>query len=311
MGGASACRVRAVPKRLQIWGLLVFHSRDWSVAEARCKNFKWVTVRCALLALALAFGAMAAVAALWNPPGAKIVSPREAFRPEFQAVTSVDQAVALLPALSGKANPSKRDLVLAADAFVRNRFVHGYSSYRYSDNWLAALAGLVWYKLPLPVMPAEILKHPTAACSQQAIVFQAMLAKLGVDYASVGFTDHFAAAAKVDGEWVFYDANREIAPAHVPLRTVLSGQAIDRLYPADRDIKWVQDARAGEVWVVGVNQNPAPQATLFHQVTGFMSRFGWALFAMLFLLLNSPAVKGRRHSPILFRGKHPDQPVGA
>jgi hypothetical protein len=165
---------------------------------------------------------------------------------------------------------------------------------------VADLAGLVWDDLRSPVLPDDILNYRRAACSQQAIVFQAIVAKLGVDYASVAFNapgrGHFAAAAKVDGQWLYYDANQEVSRSRIPLSEVLSGEATEALYPGENGRIWRSAAEAGNVRVRDINQHPAPRAALFHNLTGVLSSFGWALFGIMWLLWEL-FLRLKKHAP--------------
>ncbi len=167
-----------------------------------------------------------------------------------------------------------------ADEFVRARFFHGYSYFRPCDNWLAYIAGYVWDDLRSPVIADDILNFRRGACSQQAIVFQALLRERGIPYATVTLPGHFLSAAQINGQWLVYDANMEIPVRRFSLEQLLAGDpAIGHLYP-DLNVRGAAQRRA--IKFRYMNGNPAPQAALFHRITHFLSVWLWALFLATF-----------------------------
>src|SRR6188768_3574523 len=53
---------------------------------------------------------------------------------------------------------------------ISSRFYHGFSHFTLSENWIAATGEKIFgYGLASKVDPEEIMEHPYAACSQQAI----------------------------------------------------------------------------------------------------------------------------------------------
>jgi hypothetical protein len=246
--------------------------------------------RISSLAFAGLFGLCTAAAQFADCAQAPVPKLSEQYRPELARIDTVDAAVAHVRKSAGGPDAGAQALAVAADRFVRSRFYHGYSSYRPCDDWLAYLAGYAWIDLRDPVRPDDILDYKLGACSQQSMVFQAILERLGIEYASVGFpamqgpgSGHFAAAARLDGGWYYFDSNMEIPLGLlVPLGEVLAGEEVlERLYPKN-GVAWRAAAKAGRVVRRDINRNPAPQATLFHHATGFMSAYGWALFLGLF-----------------------------
>lgn len=257
-------------------------------------------IRFAALFLAVAF-LFCSTTAL-NAPRPSNLVPRldEQFDRKLMSITSVSEAVDYVK-LSAEGS-SEKQLLQAADQFVRQRFYHGYSTFAPADNWLAYMAGYVWDDLRYPVIPDDILKHRQAACSQQAIVFQAIARRLGFTVGSIAFTDpgHFASAVKVNGSWFYFDPNREIAGVNVPLHAVISGSALYGLYGA-LGRNWTYAGENGEISLRDVNGNPAPQATFFHQITSLFSSYGWLIFSTLFVIAPTRrtqvgAVAAKRHS---------------
>lgn len=211
----------------------------------------------------------------------------EEFDPRLRSVTSVDQAIAILPLfMPGVERPTDRQKVDAVDSFLRLRFFHSYSEYTFRQNWLAYLAGFVWGDLRQPVLPDDILNYRRAACSQQALVFQAMLARMAIDYASVSWVrpGHFTPAARVDGEWRYYDTNLEIGMKSVPVATVLKGDVLSRMYDGARAQTFKKAVRDKRVSFGFVNEYRAPQAALFHRTTAWLSAYGWLAATLLLML---------------------------
>lgn len=228
----------------------------------------------------------------------------EAFDPRLAGVTTLDEAAAVVSASLDPSRPRSDSAVAAAiDGFLRQRFFHGYSEYTLHQNWIAHLAGYVWDDLRAPVDPEHILDYPNAACSQQAMVFQALLRRFGIEYGSVTLPGHFAVAARIDGSWMFFDSNVEpVTPAMVPVSDVLRGVGIDRMY-ARRPViaqRFDSAVKLGRVRLVDVDRYPAPRARLFHRATAFLSSFGWLLLGCLFLAIRPLAdgrLRLRAHAP--------------
>lgn len=248
-----------------------------------------------MLALAALFGAATAVTRSLpcERPGLPPIS--DEFHPELTAIDTVDEAVDYVKVILGPGPHGDRAIAEAASTLVRKRFFHGFSEFRPCDDWLAYLAGFVWRDLRQPVLPDHALQYRRGSCNQQSMVFQAIVARFGIDYASVGFppmhgpaSGHFVAAAKIDGTWQIFDANREIpVNAVVPVSEVIAGgKILEDIYP-EHGAAWRQAARAGQVWFGKINANPAPQASLLHRMTDFMSAYGWAVFAALLLVVEA------------------------
>jgi hypothetical protein len=237
-----------------------------------------------LLALAGLFGAALLIAnTICRLPALRFA---EQFDPNLQSIRSLEGAVAYVR--DTRISASSRDTANATDAFVRKRFVHGYSQFAPCEDWIAVLAGYAWSDLRSPVRPDDILNHRRGACSQQAIVFEAIAARFGLDAGSVRMRGHFLPALKVGGTWTVYDPDREITPNSYPLSELLSGDPnIRRIYGAfGRRADFTGQAKAGTIQLTDINRNPAPRASLFHATTGFFSHFGWAVFLALFLVRN-------------------------
>ena len=251
----------------------------------------WRKVDIVLVALAVLFGAA------WIAAGAacdqRALTYSDQFDPDLQSVRDVDSAVAYVKGT--RRAPGALASAEAADAFVRKRFVHGYSELAPCENWVAYLAGFIRPDLRNPVLPNDILQHRRAACSQQAIVFQAIARELGLDVGSVRLVGHFLPAARVDGQWRVFDPDREIDPASYSLSAFLRGDPrIEQAYGRfGQELGMVRQAESGKIHLGDINSNPAPRASLFQSATRFLSEFGWAVFLGLFIARH--AIRALRH----------------
>ena len=93
---------------------------------------------------------------------------------------------------------------------IKNRFYHGYSHFSFRQNWIAVVSGKLFDSgMAYKVDPDNILEHPNAACSQQAIVMMAVLRRRGIEYRHLAFPHHYALEVLIAGTWYFFDPNME------------------------------------------------------------------------------------------------------
>jgi hypothetical protein len=249
-----------------------------------------------IAALAIAMSAAASLSPPANDPEWK--TPSEAYDPSLAGLDSVDKIVGA--AHQRARRPGTTEAVYQLEQVMRYRFYHGYSRYGFHENWLAWLASrTVHPHLDAIVMPEEIARHGAAACSQQAIVVQAALTRMGVTYASVEVTDHFMTAAWINGEWHIVDPwgpnerNRSRLFKLEELMTVAGRKA---MFPdVHASAKW-DHLRFAVPRLVKIDEFPASRARLFHQVTGWLS--DWLWLPLLSLLLARLVLRRR---PSLWR----------
>jgi hypothetical protein len=137
---------------------------------------------------------------------------KEKFSPQLSFINSVDKLEKFVDAAArDKKIPvgSVAYLELLENT-VSHRFYHGFSHKTLRQDWITAvsdrIAGTDYSCL---VLPEEILQHPEAACSQQAIVMMEVLKRKNINYREIGFPHHFAMEASVNGGWYYLDANME------------------------------------------------------------------------------------------------------
>jgi len=171
---------------------------------------------------------------------------------------------------------------------VEHRFYHGFSHYSLSENWIAALAGkLVKVDYSCKVLPDEILAHPNAACSQQALVMMQVLRDKNFSYRSLGFPHHYALEVLVDGQWYFFDTNMEPSVTkeqrslvHWQHRNDVMKLYYDAAVHADINYQFGNNTTA---LIGAVNEEPGKRVAFFHIVTGVVSKIGWLIPLLLLL----------------------------
>lgn len=214
-------------------------------------------------------------------------TPDEVYDPAFAHLRSVDEVVALVR--QRRPGAPLADQVYELEQVLRARFYHGYSHYGLRENWLAWLSGRVVHPhLSALVDPDEILQHQAAACSQQAIVVQAALQRLGVRYASVELPSHFQAAAWLDGQWFVVDPWGPLDRDRTQLHTLEEWQSVagrERLLRSAEARQRLQPLAFEVPRLVKIDTFPAPRAQLFHRLTGWASDWLWLPLALLALAL--------------------------
>lgn len=227
----------------------------------------------------------------------RIKPSSEAYRPELSWVDSMSKArLVAWSYIQRQSGTSDQRVVAGVDAFVRDRFKHGFSYIAGRENWILAAAGVSSpYGLDVPVDAESILKHRHAMCSQQSIVFMQLLEKFGIHYAAVRFSwpnevasdrGHFAVAANVDGIWRYYDSDLEAKEAP-PVREILNGREIDRTYPGHP--WWVPHmkvaASQGTILMDSVDTHPGPRGRFIQRSTKLLSQLTPLFLAIVAILV--------------------------
>jgi hypothetical protein len=171
---------------------------------------------------------------------------------------------------------------------IRERFYHGYSYYTLSDNPLAFLAGKVHPHLSAIVIPEDIMKHPMAACSQQAVVLMEIFRRCKVDYRKVGFANHYAVEAMINGEWCYFDTDIEpkIQDGTESLENLISSGRFDAAYKETKlNINTINQLET--TYSYGkINAIPAPRAELFHRLCYLLVSKSFLVTGLLLAILS-------------------------
>lgn len=210
----------------------------------------------------------------------------EVFDPELaENVKSLEDIEKLLE----KKEPQTLEYWNDAAAILRERFYHGFSAYALNENWIAAFMGYVFSPkiyFQSIVLPEDILKYPMAGCSQQGIVLQTLFKRKGIDYKTVAFNHHYAVAAFIEGRWYFFDTNIEpvfINGRRPTLSDIEGSDYLKHIYPnfSSEEVERL----LGNPNETLVNPFLAPNMTLFHKITYFLSKTLWILFFLCFAVL--------------------------
>ncbi|MEQ1732968.1 MAG: hypothetical protein ABL940_04810 [Bacteroidia bacterium] len=187
-------------------------------------------------------------------------------------------------------------LVNAIDDLLRTRFFHSYSTYTYKENWIATVLGnYVWQDFKYVVIPQHIIKYPMAACSQQGLLFQYLLKKYHVKFATVQFNNtdgksgHYAVNAYYQGSWHYFDSNMEPKKikGNPSMQILLHDSLLTKIYSLENK-KWLESKIKGNlIHRVNENKEGASNMILFHNFSSFMSNWLWLLLGLLYIILNS------------------------
>jgi hypothetical protein len=172
-------------------------------------------------------------------------------------------------------------------AIIRKHFYHGFSHYSFAENPYASIAGfLVWDHLSAVVIPDDIMKHPRAACSQQALVMMEIFKRTGTDFRKVGLYNHFCVEAFIEGEWRFFDTNMEfkVGNQRESLSKMISAGRIDDAYRmAENNEKPVRQIFSNVKYGM-VNEVPGTRAKFFHRFCYFLNS-RTAFFVLLGMIM--------------------------
>lgn len=189
---------------------------------------------------------------------------------------------------------------------IRKRFYHGYSYYSLAENPIASVAGdFTFGHLSAIVIPDDIMKHPMAACSQQAIVLMEILKQNGITYRKVSFSHHFTTEAMIEGDWRYFDTDLEPKFQHTreSLNELLLSKRFNKAYSytgmdaADFRATF-ENPNYGKI-----NVTPATRVTLFHKLTWFLTTNYFLFFAFLVMIFSTVKFPWR----IIALKKHEEQ----
>ena len=178
---------------------------------------------------------------------------------------------------------------------VRKRFYHGYSYYNMADNPLVFLAGKYWSNLSAVVIADDVMKHPMAACSQQAIVLMEVFRRNGTPFRKVTFNHHFTVEARIENDWRYFDTDMEpkFQGPRKSLRELLAVHQFDTVYKyAVTNVtefrKDLGTARFGRI-----NERPASRATFLHRLGSFFVSKYFLFSALMLMILSTVRISLR------------------
>lgn len=206
----------------------------------------------------------------------------ERFDPHLGNINSIDKLEKYVDAEAAikhiNINSEKYAALLAY--IISCRFYHGFSHFSLSENWMASLGEKVFgYGLASKVDPDDIMEHPYAACSQQAIVMMAVLKRKNIDYRKVGFPHHYALEAKIDNNWYYFDPNME---PDITLSERLhenwngSNDKLKKYYTKHGNVNW-EFGNHEEAQFGVTNEVPAKHVSIFQHITGLICKVIWCV----------------------------------
>ncbi|RYY96175.1 MAG: hypothetical protein EOO11_14150 [Chitinophagaceae bacterium] len=195
---------------------------------------------------------------------------------------SIDELLARTDAEARKANaaPGSLEYALVLNGILENRFHQGYSTYRLSQNWVAALSGWIKRDYAAVVIPDDLMKFPEASCSQQSLVAMEALRRKGYDVRKVIFTSHFASEVRVGDRWYFLDANMEppmTAANAADITTIAAPDYCHNLYHGVFTLHAFHKNFRRKIEVGPVNERIAANVTRFHQAGFWLSKTAFLL----------------------------------
>ncbi len=229
--------------------------------------------------------------------------PNDKWDPSLSRLNSMELLIDYIDSLSyvRHINPdSLPEYVNLIDSIIRMRFYHGLQNYRFEENWIANLLGrTVWFHFGAKVIPDHILKGQKAFCSQSSIVFQEVLRQKGFDVRSVLLPGHFCTEVLINGVWQFHDVSYK--PSFLGFASLSAAElanqpkTIEQAYlysfavASGTDIMELFDAEKIEYG--NPNSNAAPTMTLFHNITSFLSNWGWMVLIIAAIVLKKAGVR--------------------
>ena len=223
---------------------------------------------------------------------------KEQFDARLAYINSTEKLIEVSDSIARENNIPENSITYAVNVakILRDRFYHGFSRYPVNENWIAATGErLFGYGLASIVNPDDILKYSFGGCSQQSIVLMDVMKKKNVSFRSVGFPHHYATELKFDNNWYFFDVNMEPNipdSARLESKWICCTENLKKYYDTTRfkNLDWILGNNS--VTFGNINAAPAPNATLFHTTTKYLSKTLW-LFPLFFLFFRRKRVTGR------------------
>ena len=214
----------------------------------------------------------------------------EEYAPEIASINSLHEFEDSIRLEIDTKGLSGIEIPILVDDYVRKKFYNEYSYIPWHDNWTLALIDKLFPSLYLTghMKPNELIRFDYGICNQQAIVFQAIMKDLGFDYGSVRFSSpdfgHFTSAAKVSGDWYFFDPNLEPDYDRTDpeiFDQIISGNkmTLTRMYGDHFNNISSEMIQLGDI-----NNFPASRGVLAQNMSFFLSWYGWIIFFALSLV---------------------------
>ena len=213
------------------------------------------------------------------------------------------------------AGQSEKIYTSIVGSVIRKRFYWGYSWYTFSDNYLSVVISKITGKDYAAIVdPDDIMKHPNAAFSQQAIVMMETFKRNGFKTRKVGFlgnnkVGHFACEIFYGNKWHFRDPTLEPDTAvlnkydtpGIKFITEHKNILFRSYRNFSKDSSFILDV-FGHYSYGKTDVFPAKNALIFQKTTKFLSNSIW-----LFFLLGALVMYNKNNSSIIFLTQKSDE----
>lgn len=215
-------------------------------------------------------------------PEIPVYNHKEQFKPSLKSINTLKKVSESADQINkGRYSKNSFDYALIVSKILRQRFYHGFSQYRFNENFIAVTTDYLFNNhIKCLVNAGEIMKYSYAGCSQLVIVFAEIMKKNHVSYRTISFPHHLAIEFYLTDSWYYFDPNME--PKLTKEQRDLkywrhSNDTLKKYYsPADHDLDFVfgvgQTAGIGDI-----NGRIAPRAKPFQKVTFYISQLLWAI----------------------------------
>lgn len=225
----------------------------------------------------------------------------ERYHPALNAINSIDKLENYVDqaAASKQIGVHSTEYSLLLAYIISCKFYHGFSHWKMNENWIAAIGEkATGIGLSCKVQPDEIMKNPSAACSQQALVMMEILKRKNIDYRKVGFPHHYALEVKSKGNWYYFDPNMEptmnlTQRLHDSWKQ--SNDSLKKYYDPAKHVNISYQFGNGQKATFGaVNEIPAQRLRLFQSSTAVLSKILW-FFPLMILFARSRKRSTKMH----------------
>lgn len=211
-----------------------------------------------------------------------VYNNKEQFDPSLKSINTLKKVSEAADQINqGRYSNNSFEYALIVSKILRERFYHGFSQYRFSENFIAVSTDYLFNNnIACLVNPEEIMKYSYAGCSQLVIVFAEIMKKNQVSYRSISFPHHLAIEFYLNDSWYFFDPNLEPEltkeQRDVKNWRHLNDSLKKHYSSADHDLDFVFGV--GQVAVIGkINSPLASNARPFQRISFYISQWIWAI----------------------------------
>lgn len=215
----------------------------------------------------------------------------EVFDPNLSRINTISKTIAHIDSLF-ELNPTEKSFdsfryIQVAKNVVKNKFYHGNASYEWRENWIIFVLGkYVWNHFNSIVAPEKVIRHCSAMCSQQTMVFTNIMRAKGYHYRYVYILDttstigHFTCEIWLDNQWHYFDVNAEPnwsklkGKPNISMEMLQDGHKLSKIY--DSSYINIQNLvnKETKIEYSSTDQEVGVKMIWVQKVTKFLSWFG-------------------------------------